>query len=100
MRYIVANFSSGGIRTIRTGYKWKLLNQTLYPSNFPDSVKSAIVVFSAEVVATALLMFLGCMGGVKGFKDTDTPSVQGAAVFGMTVCSLIQVITTALNFNV
>lgn len=59
--------------------------------SLPASLKTAAIAVSAEVVGTAILMFLGCMGGTTGFKPIPTPSIQGPLVFGMTVASIIQV---------
>lgn len=52
--------------------------------------RKCIEVFIAEVVATALLMCLGCMGTVVGFDGSNSVhKLQPALVFGFTVCSLI-----------
>ncbi|XP_049839424.1 aquaporin AQPAn.G-like isoform X3 [Schistocerca gregaria] len=53
-----------------------------------------LVAFCAELLGTALLLFMGCMGGVAGLAGpTDQPHpLQGPLVFGMTVASIIQMV--------
>lgn len=58
------------------------------------SPQRMLVVFCAELLGTAMLMFVGCMGGVYGLDGSaDKPSsLQGALVFGMTVATIIQIV--------
>ncbi|XP_049838366.1 aquaporin-like [Schistocerca gregaria] len=58
------------------------------------SARRMLVVFCAELLGTALLMFVGCMGGVYGLDGTsEKPSgLQGPLVFGMTVATIIQIV--------
>lgn len=58
------------------------------------SPRRMVVACCAELVGTALLMFMGCMGGVAGLAGpADKPHpLQGALVFGITVASIIQMV--------
>ncbi|XP_049839420.1 aquaporin-1-like isoform X2 [Schistocerca gregaria] len=58
------------------------------------SPQRMLVAFCAELLGTALLLFMGCMGGVAGLAGpTDQPHpLQGPLVFGMTVASIIQMV--------
>ncbi|XP_049768072.1 aquaporin AQPAn.G-like [Schistocerca cancellata] len=58
------------------------------------SPQRMLVVFCAELLGTALLLFMGCMGGVAGLAGpTHQPHpLQGPLVFGMTVASIIQMV--------
>ncbi|KAK9500110.1 hypothetical protein O3M35_001440 [Rhynocoris fuscipes] len=59
-------------------------------TNPKQTWKRYFQIFVAETIATAFLMCFGCMGGIAGFDgSTKPPPLQGAFVFGLTVCSLI-----------
>ncbi|XP_063229646.1 aquaporin-like isoform X2 [Bacillus rossius redtenbacheri] len=46
----------------------------------------------AELMGTALLLFLGCMGGVGGLSESPPPHLQVALTFGLVVGIIIQII--------
>ncbi|XP_049838364.1 aquaporin AQPAn.G-like isoform X4 [Schistocerca gregaria] len=56
------------------------------------SPRRMLVVFCAELLGTALLLFMGCMGTVTGVSDAPSSPLQISIAFGMTVASIIQVI--------
>lgn len=61
---------------------------SVYLPDFEMSTVDAITKFVAEIIATALLMFTGCMGCLTWGKDL--PPFFGALSFGLTVMILIQ----------
>ena len=45
----------------------------------------------AEILGTAILIFLGCMGAIGTLGPTPPPQFQSAMTFGMTVNLIIMV---------
>lgn len=54
-----------------------------------DQIKKCLVIFIAEFLGTAVLMFSGCLCGVQ-FSDTPNP-LAGPVGFGFTVCMVISI---------
>ncbi|XP_075213024.1 aquaporin-like isoform X3 [Lycorma delicatula] len=54
---------------------------------FSASTWKLVEILIAEVVGTGCLMFFGCMG----LLGQTLPPLQGAIVFGMVVCTIIQI---------
>ena len=50
-----------------------------------------LTMFVAEIVATATLLFLGCMGGIGIWGASPPPPLQTSITFGMAVNLLIMV---------
>ncbi|XP_025829899.1 aquaporin AQPcic-like isoform X3 [Agrilus planipennis] len=53
---------------------------------------SVLVLFLAEVVGTAMLIFLGCMGCATGMVDMDVLPHWSGLNFGLTVMTVIQTV--------
>lgn len=52
-------------------------------------IRECIVIFIAEFLGTAVLMYSGCLCGVQ-FTDVPSP-LAGALGFGFTVCMVISI---------
>lgn len=66
-----------------------------------SSVEMAVA-FAAELVGTAVLLFLGCMGGLQlgDGKPNFALHIQGSLVFGITVATVIQIIGHVTNAHI
>ncbi|XP_076176233.1 aquaporin AQPAn.G [Ptiloglossa arizonensis] len=62
--------------------------------------KGTVTMFMAEVVGTAVLLFVGCMGGI-GSLGAVPPQLQMSIAFGMTVNLLIMMVghISGAHFN-
>lgn len=49
-----------------------------------------LAIFLAELIGTAMLMFLGCMGGISWNPAQPVSGFQSALAFGMVVMLIIQ----------
>ncbi|OXU29363.1 hypothetical protein TSAR_010656 [Trichomalopsis sarcophagae] len=54
------------------------------------SFKGLAVAALAEMLGTATLLFLGCMGGIAGFTGSNPPHLQITLNFGLAVMIVIQ----------
>ena len=60
------------------------------------SIQELVIIALAELLGTAMLLFLGCMGGIGGL--TSQPShLQVTLNFGLAVLIVITVRNIALN---
>ncbi|XP_071641322.1 aquaporin AQPAn.G isoform X1 [Temnothorax longispinosus] len=54
--------------------------------------KNTITMFVAEIIGTAVLLFIGCMGSIGGLGSAPPPPLQPALTFGLTVNLIIMMI--------
>ncbi|XP_033211369.1 aquaporin AQPAe.a-like [Belonocnema kinseyi] len=54
--------------------------------------RGTITMCIAEILGTAILMFLGCMGGIGTLSATPPPPMQSGLTFGMTVNLIIMML--------
>lgn len=55
------------------------------------TTKDRVVLFLSELAATAILVFLGCMGCVTAIRGNDTSHQQISLIFGLAVMVSVQV---------
>lgn len=63
------------------------------PDNKPAYIRY-ISIFLAELIGTALLLFLGCMGCIDGLNSELPSSLLRATNFGFVVMLLVNVSTS------
>ncbi|XP_024872293.1 uncharacterized protein LOC112454896, partial [Temnothorax curvispinosus] len=51
--------------------------------------KNTMTMFVAEIIGTAILLFIGCMGSIGGLGFAPPPPLQPALTFGLTVNLII-----------
>jgi len=66
-----------------------------------DETWKLVHIFMGEFLGTALILYFGCMGSVKGFQKTPLDQLQGPIVFGFTVCTVIVIFAhiSGAHFN-